>query len=222
MRIPNAPYITLSGLPLRIDLEWPFHASTSGADWFSLHGRVWLADSRDGQPDSGLHAEVAVNVSQVIKEALPSLEPQHAESAAVNAIRKELDVRQLELLKSGKRLPVHVSSRVYDFRRQRLIFARADDEQLRDFLMRKAWWTAARAGLETPIWLTDPWDLEYVNSTAEHMTEAAQRLVIEGLLAVEGDHARATSALIARADDVVGAMQAALHKLEAKHAFERG
>jgi hypothetical protein len=222
MRTPNAPYITLTGLPLRIDLEWPFHASTSGADWFSLHGRVWLADGRDGQPDSGLHADVAVNVSQVIKEALPSLEPQHAESAAVNAIRKELDVRQLELLKSAKRLPVHVSSRVYDFKRQRLIFARADDEQLRDFLMRKAWWTAAQAAQETTIWLTDPWDLEYVNSTAEHMTEAAQRLVTEGLLVIDGDYARATAALIAQADEVVGAMRAALQKLEAKHAFEHG
>ena len=222
MRNANAPLITLTGLPLRIDLEWPFHASTSGADWFSLHGRAWLADGHDGQPDSGLHAEVAVNVSQVIKEALPSLEPEHAESAAVNAIRKELDVRQLELLKSAKRLPVHVSSRVYDFKRKRLIFARADDEQLREFLMRKAWWTAARLGHETPIWLTDPWDLEYVNSTAEHMIEAAQRLAIEGLLTVEGDHARATAALIARAGEVVGAMQAALEKLEAKHAFEHG
>ena len=222
MRNPNAPYITLSGLPVRIELEWPFHASTSGADWFSLHARVWLADGRAGQPDSGLHADVAVNVSQTIKEALPSLEPQHAESAAVNAIRKELDVRQLELLKSSKRIPVHVSSRFYDFKRQRLIFARADDEQLRDFLMRKAWWTAARAGRDTQVWLTDPWDLEYLNSTAEHMIEAAQRLVTEGLLSVNGEYAIATDALVARKDEIVGAMQAALQKLEAKHAFERG
>lgn len=222
MRNPNAPYITLSGLPVRIELEWPFHASTSGADWHSLHARVWLADGRAGQPDSGLHAEVAVNVSQTIKEALPSLEPQHAESAAVNAIRKELDVRQLELLKSSKRIPVHVSSRFYDFKRQRLIFARADDEQLRDFLMRKAWWTAERTGRETPIWLTDPFDLDYLNTTAEQMMAAAQRLASEDLLVVDGDRARVTSALLARRDEVIGAMTAALEKLEAKHAFERG
>ena len=222
MRNPNAPYITVSGLPIRIDLEWPFHASTSGADWFSLHARVWLADGRGGQPDSGLHADVAVNVSQTIKEALPSLEPQHAESAAVNAIRKELDVRQLELLKSSKRIPVHVSSRFYDFKRQRLIFARADDEQLRDFLMRKAWWTAERSGRETPIWLTEPFDLEYLNTTAEQMMAAGQRLASEGLLAIDGDHARPTEALIAHGEDVLGAMQSALQKLEAKHAFERG
>src|ERR1051326_4435318 len=222
MRNPNAPYITLSGLPVRIDLEWPFHASTSGADWFSLHGRVWLADARGGQPDSGLHADVAVNVSQIIKEALPSLEPQHAESAAVNAIRKELDVRQLEFLKSAKRLPVHVSSRVYDFKRQRLIFARADDEQLRDFLMRKGWWTASRPGSEPRFWIADPFDLDYLNTTAEQMMAAAQRVAVEGLLAIDGDHARATDALLGRTEEVVGAMQAALEKLEAKHAFERG
>ena len=222
MRNPNAPYITLTGLPVRIDLEWPFHASTSGADWFSLHGRVWLADGRDGHPDSGLHADVAVNVSQVIKEALPSLEPQHAESAAVNAIRKELDVRQLEFLKSAKRLPVHVSSRVYDFKRQRLIFARADDEQLRDFLMRKAWWTAARSGREAPIWITDPYDLEYVNSTPGQMMAAAQRLEAEGLLAIKEDDARASDTLIGRSEEIVGAMQTSLQKLEAKHAFEHG
>jgi len=222
MRSPNAPYVTLSGLPVRIELEWPFHASTSGADWFSLHASVWLADGRDGQPDSGLNAEVAVNVSQVIKEALPSLEPQHAESAAVNAIRKELDVGQLELLKSSKRIPVHVSSRFYDFKRQRLIFARADDEQLRDFLMRKAWWTATRAGRDQQIWITEPFDLDYLNTTSEQMMAAAQRLASEGLLAIEGDHASATDALLARSDEVVGAMQAALQKLEAKHAFEHG
>lgn len=222
MRSPNAPYITLSGLPVRIDLEWPFHASTSGADWFSLHGRVWLADGRDGQPDCGLHADVAVNVSQVIKEALPSLEPQHAESAAVNAIRKELDVRQIELVKSGKRLPVHVSSRHYDFKRQRLIFARADDEQLRDFLMRKAWWSAARGGRDSQIWITDPYDLDYLNSTGGQMTAAAQRLAAEGLLVIQEDDAQASDALLARGNEVLGAMQTALQKLEAKHAFERG
>ena len=222
MRNPNAPYITLSGLPIRIDLEWPFHASTSGADWFGLHARVWLADGRAGQPDSGLHADVAVNVSQTIKEALPSLEPQHAESAAVNAIRKELDVRQLELLKSSKRIPVHISSRFYDFKRQRLIFARADDEQVRDFLMRKAWWMVERAGRETPAWLTDPFDLEYLNTTAEQMMAAAQRLASEGLLAIDGEHSQANDALLGRGDEVVGAMQSALQKLEAKHAFERG
>jgi hypothetical protein len=140
----------------------------------------------------------------------------------VNAIRKELDVRQIELLKSAKRLPVHVSSRHYDFKRQRLIFSRADDEQLREFLMRKAWWTAARPGCEPQFWISDPFDLDYLNTTAEQMMAAAQRLAAEGLVAIDSDHARATEALLGRPDEILGAMQAAIEKLEAKHAFERG
>ena len=218
----NAPYITLSGLPLRIELEWPFHPSQSGADWFSLHGRVWLADGREGHPDSGLHADVAVNLTLVIKEALPSLEPAHAESAVINAVRKELDVRQLELVKSGKRQPVPVSSRQYDFKRKRMVFARADDEHLREFLMRKAWWTAARLGGDACICLADPFDLEYLNTTAEQILAAAQRLAAEGLIAIDREQACATGALVARSGEILAALQAALDKLEAKHAYERG
>ncbi len=215
-------YITLSGLPVRFDLEWPFHPSQSGADWFSLHGRVWLADGVAGQPDSGLHADVAINLTQTIKDALPSLEPAHAESAVINAVRKELDVRQLELLKSGKRQPVAISSRHYDFKHRRLIFARADDEQVRDFLLRKAYWTEARAGHPVPAWLTDPLDLEYLNTSSEQMMAAARRLEAEGLITVNDEQGLATPPLRARADEAVGAMRATLAKLEAKHAFERG
>jgi len=33
-------YVTLNGLPLQIELKWPFHKSGSGADFFVLHGDV--------------------------------------------------------------------------------------------------------------------------------------------------------------------------------------
>src|SRR5207245_1655604 len=125
MRDPNTIYATLSGLPVRFELQWPFHLSTSGADWFSLHGRVSLDDG------GSLHADVAVNLTQTIKEALPSLEPEHAEAVVINAIRKDLDNKQLELLKSGKRQPVPVSSRHFNFKASQLIFARVDDAEVR-------------------------------------------------------------------------------------------
>src|SRR5258706_8663187 len=170
MRNPKAPFVPLSGLPLRIELQWPFHSSTSGADWFGLHGRAWLDD------DSGLHADVAVNLTQTVKDALPSLQAEHAESAIVNAVRKEFDVLQLELLKSGKRQPVTVSSRHYAFKHNRLIFAKPDDETMRNFLRRKIYWTAARAGRDAKSWLADPFDLEYLNVSAQQIVQAAQAL----------------------------------------------
>ena len=35
-------WVTLRGLPVTIRLEWPFHQSTSGADFWVLHGDIRL------------------------------------------------------------------------------------------------------------------------------------------------------------------------------------
>ncbi len=213
-RNPRAPYVTLSGLPVRLELEWPFRPSQSGADWFSLHGRVWLDD------DSGLHADVAVNLTQVIKEALPSLASEHAESAVVNATRKDLDNQQLELVKSGKRQPVPVSSRHYDSRNKKLIFAAANDEQIYLFLRRKVYWLHARVAEEAR--LADPCDMEYLNATKERMIAAARRLESEGLATLAKGFAAATEKLLALAPDFAHEKEAALGALLAKHDYEHG
>jgi hypothetical protein len=215
MRDPSATYATLSGLPVRIELEWPFHASQSGADWFSLHGRLWLDD---GGP---LHADVAVNLTQTIKEALPSLAAEHAEAVVVNALRKELDVRQLELLKSGKRQPVPVSSRHFNFKTRQMVFVTATPEQVRDLLRRKAFWTAARHGMEACAWLGDPYDALYCNCSTDDLLRAALELQSAGLIALNGEHAQATPALMNMREQIEAEMHAALQALEAKHAFER-
>src|SRR5579863_10099357 len=89
-------WVTLSGLPLSITLEWPFHRSTSGADFWVLHGDIRLEDS------DSLHALVAVNLSATVREVLPSLEPKDAEAPVINALRKEVDRKQIEFVKSGK------------------------------------------------------------------------------------------------------------------------
>jgi hypothetical protein len=33
-------WVTRNGLPLTFRLQWPFHASTSGADFWVLHGDI--------------------------------------------------------------------------------------------------------------------------------------------------------------------------------------
>src|SRR6202451_4843426 len=91
-------WMTLSVLPLTFTLEWPFHKSTSGADFFVLHGDIRLEGSE------GLHAPVAVNLSQTVREVMPSMEPKDAEAPVINALRKEVDRRQVEFGKSGKLL----------------------------------------------------------------------------------------------------------------------
>jgi len=39
-------YVTKTGLPLSFKFEWPFHKSTSGADFFVLHADIRQACMR--------------------------------------------------------------------------------------------------------------------------------------------------------------------------------
>ena len=126
-------YVTLAGLPLSFALEWPFHKSNS-ADFWVLHGDIRLENSE------GLHAPVAVNLSATVREVLPSLEPEVTEAPVINALRKEVDRRQLEFVKSGKLVPVHFSSRHYDFKRSKWVFGKAADDVIARFIERKVYW----------------------------------------------------------------------------------
>src|SRR5437660_12896814 len=98
MAAKSLRFVTLSGVPIEVtELKWPFHQSTAGADWLVLHGRADLLQSPEN-----LHCEVAVGMTQTMKEALGSLAEEHAEGMAVNAIRKTVDNGQRAFVKSGK------------------------------------------------------------------------------------------------------------------------
>lgn len=207
-------YVTLTGLPLSFHLEWPFHKSTSGADFFVLHGDVRLESAE------GLHAPVAVNVSATVHEVMPSLEPKDAEGPVINTLRKEVDRRQLEFLKSGKLVPVHFSSRHYDFKRSKWVFGKASDEEMSRLLARKVYWQTRR--LAAAAWVGDPTEAMYVETSTAHVLEVARELETKGLIKLEGEFASATPDLLAEAGEFEAAARAALEELEKKHAFERG
>ena len=220
---------TLKGLPLTLQLEWPFHQSTSGADFFVLHGDIRLEGSE------GLHAPVAVNLSQTVREVMTSLDPKDAEAPVINALRKEVDRRQIEFVKSGKLLPVAFSSRHYDFKRQQWVFGKATDEAMAEFVERKVYWQTklggnppplandARNGAPGRVWIGDPTEAQYLQTTPAHLIEIAARLVAaQGLLRIEGEFAEATPALMGQAERFESARRQAMEELEKKHAFERG
>jgi len=209
-------WVTMSGLPLTVKLDWPFHQSTSGADFWVLHGDLRLEASE------GLHAPVAVNLSQTVREVMPSLEPKDAETPVINALRKEVDRRQIEFLKSGKLLPVAFSSRHYDFRRQQWIFGKASDDAMAEFIERKVYWQTKLTG-EKRVWIGDPAEAQYVQTISAHVVEIAARLVAaQGLLRIDGEWAEATQGLMNQAERFESARRSALEELEKKHAFERG
>jgi hypothetical protein len=205
-------FVTLSGVPIEIaELRWPFHQSTSGSDWFVLHGRVDLLDKADSEK---LHAEVAIALTQTMKDALGSLEPRGAENDAesgaesaaesmvVNAIRKTIDNGQLAFLKSGKLQPVHVTSRFYSFVRKKIEFPTQSEADVRELIKRRTFWL----GVENAVEIAHPYDCQYVNFPREKMLDIAARLADEGLIAISGDAATPTEALRQQAPGIHQAM----------------
>ena len=206
--------MTLAGLPLSFELHWPFHKSTSGADFWVLHADIRLENS------SGLHAPVAVNLSATVREVMPSLEPKDAEAPVINTLRKEVDRRQIEFVKSGKLVPVHFSSRHYDFKRSKWVFGKASDDDVRLLVARTVYWQTRLAG--GPVWVGDPAEALYVEASVMHMLEIARSLASEELMTLEGEWASANAALMAQTEKFEADMRLAVAELEKKHAFERG
>ena len=162
-------------------------------------------------------------------------------AAFVNALRKEVDRRQIEFVKSGKLKPVAFSSRHYDFKREKWVFGKASDDEIATFVERKVYWgTKLRSPLlakdarngappsdappaEKRVWIGDPTDAQYLETTPAHLLEIAGRLVAgDGLVRIDGEWAEATAGLMGRAERFEAQMRAAVEELEKKHAFERG
>jgi len=220
---PNRLWITLTGLPLTIHLDWPFRASTSGSDFWVLHGDIRLEGS------DGLHAPVAVNLSQTVREVLPSLDREHSEAPVINALRKEVDRRQIEFLKSGKLLPVPFSSRHYDFKHKQWVLGKADDDAAAAFLEKKVYWETkltkpAENGAQHRVWIADPAEAQYLQTTPQHLADITCRLVAaQGLLHMDDEGwAEALPALMSEAERFETIRCQEVEELEKKHAFERG
>jgi hypothetical protein len=194
---PDA-YVTMAGMPITFaDFRWPFHRSVSGADTYIVHGVVHVADGTD----SLLHAKVSASMTVTFAEIVPAPEQPYAESFIYSAIRKTLDQGQLELLKSGNRQPVPVTTRYYSRWQKKFFFTDTDDESRQRFLMTKAFWLSGVLGKSQPVWIADPRDAQYLNTTPEELVRAASVLAGAGMLTRSEDDAEfaaATPALLAR------------------------
>ena len=124
--------------------------SSSGADTYIVHGEVHLADGI--RPT---FAKVAAAVTLTFAEIVPAMEQPYAESFVYNAVRKTIDLGQLEFLKSGNRQPVPVTTRFYSRWQKKFLFTETDDAARLAYLLSKVYWLsgcwarASRCGLPT-------------------------------------------------------------------------
>jgi hypothetical protein len=138
----------------------------------------------------------------------------------INALRKEVDKRQVEFVKSGKLIPVQFSSRHYDFKRNKWVFGQASEEDIALLVSRKVYWQTRLVG--GSVWVSDPTDAMYVEASPEHLLETARKLKEQGMLKLEGEQATATPLLMEQVAKFESDTRTALEELEKKHAFERG
>jgi hypothetical protein len=207
-------YVTRAGLPLSFKFDWPFRHATSGADFDVLHAEITLENS------DRLRALVAVNLSATLREVLPSLEQKDTEGPIINALRQQIDHLQIEFLKSAKLVPLPLSSRHYDFKRNQWAFDRATDEEMKRLIERKVYWQTLLLGGD--VWLGDPTEALYVQTTTDQIAELAAALAGGGLFSMARRYATALPALMDQHDRFHKEMKEAVRHLEQKHAFERG
>ncbi len=141
-------YVTLAGLPLAFGkFQWPFHRSTSGSDTYIVHGEMYLADGGT----QSLHAKLAASVTVTFAEIVPAMEQPYAETFVYNAIRKTVDLGQLEFIKSGNRQPVPVTTRFYSRWQKRFVFTDTNDDERLKYLLCKVYWLSGVLGAGKPV-----------------------------------------------------------------------
>ena len=151
---------------------------------------------------------------------LPSLEPKDTEAPVINALRQEVDHKQMEFVKSGKLVPLPFSSRHYNFKLKQWVFGKASDEEIARMIERKVYWQTRLVGGD--VRLSDPTEALYVDTTTDHIAEIAAGLAQQGLFTMARRYATALPGLMEKKDRFESEMAAARQQLEEKHAFERG
>jgi hypothetical protein len=117
-------------------------------------------------------------------------------------------------------VPVHFSSRFYDFKNNKWVFGKTSDEEISRLLLRKVYWQTLVA--QGPVLIADGTEALYVETTPEHLLAIAGKLKEEGLITLEGEYASANAMLMAQKEKFEAEMQTALSEIEKKYAFERG
>lgn len=178
-------YVTLGGLPLSFrNFAWPFHRSTSGADTYIVHGEAWL---EDGKGAATLHAKVSGSMTVTFSEVIAAPEQPYGEGFIYNAVRKVMDQGQLELVKSGNRQPVPVTTRYYSMKQNKFVFNDTNEKQRQDFLASKVFWLSGVLGGGQPVWLLDPRDAQYLNTTVDALKKTAESLASDGVFTLQRD-----------------------------------
>jgi hypothetical protein len=131
-------------------------------------------------------------------EIVKAPEQPFAETFIYNAVRKTMDQGQLELVKSGNRQPVPVTTRFYSPWQKQFNFNDKKESQRQEYLAAKVFWLSGVLGGGRPVWMLDPRDAQYLNTTVAELKKNVEALASEGCvhLAADTEYATPTEALM--------------------------
>jgi len=107
---------------------------------------------------------------------------------------------------------VPVTTRFYSLKNKKFNFNDTDATQRGKFLAAKTFWLSGVLGNGAPVWLLDPRDAQYLNTTVAELKLCADALAKDGLITPSYDPAYAspTAELLAKKPEFVAELAHAL------------
>ncbi|HZY62441.1 MAG TPA: hypothetical protein VFE38_07940, partial [Edaphobacter sp.] len=103
-------------------------------------------------------------------------------------------------------------TRYYNPKRKKFVFNDTTEAQQREFLAAKTYWLSGVLGNGAPVWLIDPRDAQYLDTTLDELKKHAKALAAEGLiqLAPDGEYSSPTEVLMSQREKYAHEMAEAL------------
>jgi hypothetical protein len=190
-------YTTMSGIPVRFRIRFPFVMSTEGGSFNFVHVVV------ESGIDTIVEARFSVHLTHTIAVNIVTLESIVTEPLVINAVRKFIDLKQAVFHAQGKH-PVDlqivtIESSAYDYMAKRFVYNRPTDEEVAEFLKRKVYWLGFRRGNQaTRVCIANPYDAAYLGVSANRLQQAAAILDADDFIHVDssGSYANAGTKLL--------------------------
>jgi len=177
----SSEYITLSGVPLRFRIEFPFGRSPEGGSFDFVH-----VLTRSGH-DMPVEANFTVHLSRTIAAEIVSLESVITEALVVNSVRRFIDGEEAVFYPQGEHPAdlqvVTIGSSNYDYKTKRFVYHKTSNEDASNFLRRKVYWLGFRRGNQaTRVCIADPYDAAYLGVSTERLQQAGAILAADGFV----------------------------------------
>ena len=174
---------TISGIPIRFRIGFPFRMSTTGVDLVSVNVRT------ETGTDTAFEARLSVHLTNEASMNVASLEPIVTEPLIVNAVRKFVDSGLIVFYPDGEHREIQavaIESSDYDYKAKRFVYYRATEEEITAFLKRKVYWLGFRRGNQATLVCTAaPYDAAYLGVSTERLQQASAILAADGFVQVD-------------------------------------